>query len=55
MLSLTRLHDKVIKYHLGRSFRGHHDLQLQDSKKVSNNFIIKMTESDSNLHAAKFV
>ena len=27
-------------------------LQLQDSEKVSNNFIIKMTESDISLHAA---
>ena len=26
---------------------------LQDSEKVSNNFIIKMTESDISLHAVK--
>ena len=29
-------------------------LQLQDSEKVSNNFIIKMTESGISLHAAMF-
>ena len=52
----------------GRSLRGRHDLfiqrcddlasyllQLQDSEKVSNNFIIKMTESDISLHAANVI
>ena len=37
-------------------WRGHdlasYVLQLQDSEKVSNTFIIKMTESDISLHAA---
>ena len=36
----------------GRDDLASYVLQLQDSEKVSNNFIIKMTESDISLHAA---